>query len=434
MPRGVLFILFLCVLAQRTGWAQEAAAPGPSLPPPEERAGPSITVHARGSLRADYFRSSRNADDETGFYGASVQMQLTPVFNDWVDGKVEARYIDPDITRGRAASTASVRESYVALHTNRADLLVGKQNVAWGRADAVNPTDNLTPRDYTLLLPFDEDQRFGTASVKLDAHPSAEYTVTVFATPLFEPSKIPAALPPGAGVRNTKPAHTLSNSEVGFKVDKTGGETDWSVSYFHGFSLIPEIRPLDPSGLLLELRYPGMDVFGADMARNFGRYGFRGEAAYFATKDYSRQETTSVAPYLSYVLGADRTFLESLNINIQLLGNWVPHHKDPESLPDPLQRSTATTNALLFGQVHRANYGATLRIADRWLGETLEAEVFLMAYFNPSNAYIRPLVTYAFTDRIKGSLGAEIYSGAKDSYFGGLKSNQGFFAEIRHSF
>ena len=35
-----------------------------------------------------------------------------------------------------------------------------------GRADRINPTDNLTPRDFTLLVPDDEDQRFGTAAIR----------------------------------------------------------------------------------------------------------------------------------------------------------------------------------------------------------------------------------------------------------------------------
>ena len=255
-------------------------------------------------------------------------------------------------------------------------------------------------------------------------------------SPLFEPSSIPLPLPPGTIVQENEPAHTISNSEVGLKLDKTAGETDWSVSYYHGFSLIPEIRFDDPipSGLLLQLKYPEINVFGADIARNRGRYGFRAEAAYIATKNYSGQETTMVQSYLSYVLGVDRTFFENLNINMQLLGTWVPSYKNPESNTDPIQRSLAIENAILFAQLHRRNYGLTFRIGDKWLLDTLEAEILLTAYFNPSNTYIRPLVTYAFTDRIKGSIGGEIYSGPVDSYFGSIKRNQGLFVEARYSF
>lgn len=424
-------IFFLCVFGPPSGSAQGAEPDGVSDFPREASGAPSLTVHASGSLRTDYFRSSRMVDGETDFYGATAQVKLVPVFSERIDGKVEARFIDPDIAQGRMASVASLQEGYVAIQMNRVDIRVGKQNVAWGRVDAANPTDNLTPRDYTLLLPFDEDQRFGATSIKLDAHATSEYTVILFMTPFFEPSEITLPLPPGAVVQKNQPAHTLRNSEVGLKVDKAGGETDWSVSYYHGFSLMPEILS---SGLLFELRYPEMDVLGTDIARNCGRYGFRAEAAYFSTKDYSRREGTLFRPYLSYVIGVDRTFLESLNINMQILGNWVPNYRDPESIPDPAERSLAIGNAILFGQLHRTNYGLTFRIADRWFTETLEAEILLMAYCNPSNSYLRPLITYAFTDLIKGSVGAEIYSGTTDSYYGSIKSNQGFFAEFRFSF
>ncbi len=52
-------------------------------------------------------------------------------------------------------------EGYAAVHFARADLHLGKQIIAWGRADGINPTDNVSPCDFTLLLPFEDDQRFG---------------------------------------------------------------------------------------------------------------------------------------------------------------------------------------------------------------------------------------------------------------------------------
>lgn len=423
----------------QTGWAQDAVHEGAQPSFAEPWAAFFATLSASGSLRLDYFSSSKTLDNETNFYGATAQLKFLPLFSDVFDAKLEARFTNPDITHGdRTPSTATLLEGYVSAHIKNVDLRIGKQNVAWGRADAINPTDNLSPKNYTVLLPFQEDRRFGTTSIKLDAQVTPEHTITLFMTPLFEPSIIPLPLPPGAVVLNNNiPPHTLSNSEVGLKLNKTSGETDWSVSYYHGFNLFPEIRLkgfVPPSSPLLELRYPEIDVAGADVAKNYGRYGFRAEAAYIAPKDYNSEEPTAIQPYLYYVLGVDRTFLENLNINLQLVGSWVPSFKDPRRIPNPIQRAVITENAILFYQQHRANYGLTSRISDRWFHDTLEAELLLVIYFNPTNMYLRPVVTYAFTDRVKGSVGGDIYSGPHDSFFGLLEQNQTFFAEVRYTF
>src|ERR671926_183231 len=62
---------------------------------------------------------------------------------------------------------------------------------AAGQTDGINPTDNLTPRDLAVMLPFEDDQRLGLPAVKLDWIALPDHTLTVFATPYFEPSVIP---------------------------------------------------------------------------------------------------------------------------------------------------------------------------------------------------------------------------------------------------
>lgn len=432
--RWLTILLFLSFSSASPGRAQDVSVVSDGSPDNNEAFIPYL--HASGLLRTDYFSSSKKIDDEEDFFGATAQIKLQSGLSGGLTGKLEARFMDPDIIQDRMPSAGRLIEGYIRLDIKQADLRIGKQNIAWGRADALNPTDNLTPQDYTVLLPFQEDRRFGTLSIKLDVPVTPEYTVTLFTTPFFEPSKIPLPFPSGTAVRNTIPAHTVSNTEAGAKLNKTGNETDWSISYFHGFSLIPEITmdPATASDLTVELRYPELNVLGADFARNYGRYGMRAEAAYIVPKDYSSKEPTLIQPYLFYVLGADRTFQNNVNINMQLLGRWIQSWKDPNAVPDPVQRSAAIENAVLFGQQERINFGFTSRISRRWFNDTMEAEIFMIVYLKPSNSHLRPLISYAFTDRIKGSIGAEMYVGGRETYFGSIKSNQAMFAEIRYGF
>lgn len=386
-----------------------------------------------GSLRTDYFSSDKALTDETDLFGISAQAKVLPTFTDNLDGKLEVRLSDFDVVGGHETD-ATLLEAYLSLHNTIGQVRLGKQIVPWGRADRINPTDNLTPRDFTVLLPFEEDQRFGTYALTLDAYLSDDLTLEVFTTPFFEPSIIPFSRDE-AIVVDILPAHRLSNSEVAIKLDKSGGQVDWSLSYFHGYGLFPDIRLQGFTDRpIVEFRYHQMDVFGADIATNLGRYGFRAEAAYFHTADRDGTDPTIKNPYLFYIVGVDRTFYEHLYINLQLFGRYVRHFTSLETIPDPVQRGVAVANAIVNSQQDEFSYGASLRVSNRWLNDTLEAELLGVLDFTRSNAYLRPLLTYAFTDDIRGSLGGELYLGADNTFFGRLTENSGIFFELRYSF
>ncbi len=426
---------FPCLLlAQTTAWAEGGGA-APVADPPWHNAWHYLRDQGlAGAVRLDYYRSSKSFDDTTDFLGLTTQAKLLPTLTRWLDAKIEGRVTHPDV--GNDGDTEStLLEGYVTAHSEHADLRIGKQIVAWGRADGINPTDNLTPHDYQVLLPFEEDQRLGTTAIKLDAYLSADYTLTVFATPYFQPSKLPFPAD-GATLVETRPDRRWSDSEVGLRLNRVGGSLDWSVSYYHGYNLLPEVHPLGvtPTGPLLELRYTQIDVLGADLAQNFGRYGVRAEVAYIRPQDYQTNQPIGISPYLYLVAGVDRTFLTNFNVNLQLVSRWVQDYTDPEAITDPPLRGLAVQNAITFGQQDRANYGMTTRLSNKWFNDTLTAEVLAFVNFKRSSSYIRPLVSYAFSDHIKATIGTELYRGADDTFFGRVRRNQGAFAEVRYSF
>ncbi len=54
-----------------------------------------------------------------------------------------------------------LREAYADLYLGDFDLRAGQQIIAWGRADGINPTNNLTPQDYFVRSPEPDDIRMG---------------------------------------------------------------------------------------------------------------------------------------------------------------------------------------------------------------------------------------------------------------------------------
>lgn len=392
-----------------------------------------------GSLRADYFSSSRSLDDRDHLFGAGLYLKTSPrlgprvsaVLDGWVRN---SRLFEAEATKAR------LREGYLDLTLGPLDLRAGRQIIVWGRADRINPTDNLTPRDFTLLVPEDDDQRFGAPAVRATLHVGGLAAGGVW-IPVFDPNDIPFPDQPGVTFREVTPATSLRNSQWAAKIEQTGGPLDWSLSYFNGFDLYPDLGigsvAVGPDGtpaLEVLLRHHRLQVIGADASAAVGRFGLRGEVAYALTRDRHGRDPETKAPYLFLVVGADRTFVENLNVNVQYLFRAVTSFRDPEQIEDPLQRTVAVQQAVIANQLDRFQHGASIRVSDKWLNETLEAELAGVYGFTRGDYAIRPKVIYAFTDRLKGTIGGDLFQGSRRSFFGRIRETSTVFAELKYSF
>ena len=384
-----------------------------------------------GWVRLDYFQSSNSLDDRNNFFGGTLQIKALPQVNDDLDGKVEARFGVPDIQdRHGHGPRGEALEGYATIHFAHADLRIGKQIVAWGRADGINPTDNLTPRNFRVLLPLEEDQRFGTWATRLNIYLSEAFTLTAFASPFFVPDGV--SLPTkGLNVETRRPGDSLQNTEAGVRLNKSSGELDWSVSYYRGYDLAPTVNS---AGSVFNFAYDRIDVLGTDLARNFGRFGFRGELAYSFPSNHGSIDPNASRQRLFLVAGIDRTFLENLNLNLQFLLHWMPDREDPARFQDPMTRTASVLNGLIRGQEGTVSPGVTFRVSDLWLHETLRAELFGVINATRGDRYLRPLLSYDVNDQMRVSLGGNLYAGPGQTQYGVIKSDSGAFAELRYGF
>lgn len=423
----------LCALALSGNMAE---APAPSDAASAAKSSENVERLERataisGALRLNYFRSSRDLNDEIDFLGATTEIKAVVDGSNSTTGLLRMRAIDPDVTKDRVAGDAEVIEGYISIHLPRADIVIGKQIVAWGRADSINPTDNLTPRDYTKLLPFEDDQRYGTPAIRLDTFLSGDLTMTIFTTPLFQPSHIP--LPESLQeAPEDRPQRHLNNSEVGVRINRTGHNIDWSISYYHGYSLLPSLQFDSTTSAVL--RYDTIDVVGADIAKNFHRFGLRAEAAFVNTKDKDGKTHDIKNPFFFAVVGVDRTFDDDLNVNLQIFGQWVRNFESPEGVTDARMRDIAIQNAIISNQLDRRIYGITSRVANNWWHRTLTTELLIVSNLKRHDSFVRPLIRYAFNDQITGAIGADIYRGDMGTFFGTLHRNSTAFVELRYNF
>jgi len=70
-------------------------------------------------------------------------------------------------------SEINLREAYVSAYLGPFDFRIGHQIVAWGRADGINPTDNITPKNMLARSPDEDDRREANFLLRtfFNAHP-----------------------------------------------------------------------------------------------------------------------------------------------------------------------------------------------------------------------------------------------------------------------
>ncbi|MCK5690702.1 hypothetical protein KAI87_15585, partial [Myxococcota bacterium] len=248
-------------------------------------------------------------------------------------------------------------EAYLDLYafgSEDIDVRIGKQRIAWVRADRLNPTDNLNPDDFSDFLNFGE--KVPSWAIK------ADWTIIeerLKLTAVWLPSPLPvtmpryAALPLGDGSLELPPgisvvetSTTLSNrkydlehSMQALKLGGTLSSINWSLSYFHGYDDLPLaksvlITPLSLTELRVdtEMKLPEVHIIGADFAGELLSVGWWAEVA---TTIPAREERLAVThpftgtpitteevslasdPYTKYTLGLDYTFSGGTYLNLQ---------------------------------------------------------------------------------------------------------------------
>jgi hypothetical protein len=391
-----------------------------------------------GSIRGGYWSNSRSLDDQEDLKTASFWLKTTPKIASLASAHLEAWIINQELF-GRNETKGMLREGFVDLTAGPVDFRLGKQIIVWGRADQINPTDNLSPRDYTLLFPDDNEQRFGSLGLRASTVIST-LSIQGFWLPYFKPNLLPIVQPaPPLTLHEEEPENAYG--QWGLKFEMTRSVGDGSISYYDGFDLNPDFAlqtifiasnqlPL----LNVVLSHHRIRTFGMDGAVTVGRFGIRGEAAYTLTENSGDWKPFIKSPFFFVVLGGDRTFLEYFNVNLQYILREVSNYHDPENIPDPLTRSIAIQEALFNNQLDQISQGVSLRVCDKWLNETLEAELAGIYIFTRHDYLLRPKITYALTDSWKLLVAADFFRGSDVTYFGYLRNNSTSYTELSYHF
>ena len=88
----------------------------------------------------------------------------------------------------------NLREAYIDISLGPLTTRLGKQIVAWGRADVFTSTDNITPRDMTCILPDFDDMRLGNTLVNTSLQIGSAMKLQGIWIPVYMPNELPISV------------------------------------------------------------------------------------------------------------------------------------------------------------------------------------------------------------------------------------------------
>ena len=411
-----------------------------------------LNGYARAALYMGKVPDEGSLQIKSGYGEAALKVRARK--GEWGDAIAELR-LRAGHEGGETDVVPDLREAYVNLYLGPVDLRVGHQVIVWGRADAYNPTNNLTPRDMRVRSPNEDDARLANMALRghLNLEPLRWEVVWV---PFFSPSHFPAfdmAAAAGAGMplkvvfgEPDYPDTDVRHSTLATRLHLVLPAVEASVSYLIGTSTFPGITlsKLDTSlPLTATLAFAAYrhQVVGADFATTIGSFGLRGEFAF--RSPFGREGNEHVPmPDVQYVLGLDHELLGEVSILAQYSGRVVLEFEELDSNVSfvtmggrPVPRQLLEKNRMVAGQLHQVQHSATLRLAWMALQDALKLELAGMVNFTTEEVMLRPRVTYDIADALTITAGAEIYLGPDDTLFGMIDQLQSAgFMELRASF
>ncbi len=351
-----------------------------------------------------------------------------------------------------------IREAYVELYgvfTKNLDMKIGRQRIAWGTGDKLNPTDNVN--SYDLEDIWDFGRHLGSDAIRLkyyykDFFLEADYIL------YFRPASLPRGdwaaglfnpmeLPPPLYIVSMEdslamPALNLKeNSSYALKAGGLAGGFNFSLSYLYGRDGLPvnyfnRIMPVDTNGgvyLESKLFFPRQQVIGADLAGAVGSVGVWAEASLFVPEDeiILTNDLTGIGmpvvdsvilenkPWFKYLAGFDYTFRGGHYVNFQYLHGFV-HERGQENLNDYF---VINYEKYLFNDKLKVRPLTAAFVVSDWKELT---ENYALVYM--------PFLTFIPNDNTEISIGVRLIAGEGDDVFAQYKDKDEFVFSLKYRF
>ena len=327
-----------------------------------------------------------------------------------------------------------LRETYLDYTTGNFDFRLGRQIVTWGVGDLLFIND-VFPKDYVSFFSGRPLEYLKIGSDALRTSYSSELVNTEFIViPFFEPNNLPTPerflfFDPFADVpsrEKEEPATTLENTQLALRVYRRIKGFDVSAYAYRGFWLTPRMKPDDlssPTGVITF--YPELSVYGlsAQGSALGGVLSF--ETGYYQSREDERGKDPFIPnSQIRFLIGYQRQIWEDFTLGAQYYGEIMKAY-------------SVYLNSLPPGFPALKEYRdiVTLRLVQFLKNQTLRLSLF--TFYSPADNdyFIKPQVSYKFTDKLSTTLGANIIGGETDTmFFGQFDKNDNIYMWIRYDF
>ena len=358
-----------------------------------------------------------------------------------------------------------LREAYADLYLGDFDLRAGQQILAWGRADGINPTNNLTPQDYFVRSPEPDDIRMGNflvrgrytikSRIRLEGIWVPVYRHSIYRFDLFD-------MPDFVHFADAyNPDAAFKNGSFAGKVEFLFDRFDGSISWFSGFDPMPGIEygplpetPGESPSIDLYARPFRQQTGGLDFSFGLGSFGVRGEAAYREPEPGYKGEIFVPNRDLRYVLGIDRSF-GIFNMMVMYSGQYVFDFEEMqmlESFPEielemlrqpavwemlgpVMDQQLAGFNRVIFDQTKEIMHSLAARPSISLFHNVLDLELFGLYNFSTEEWTLLPRLSWSVSDNLKLGIGGQYFEGPPNTRYDLIAPVfNGGFMELRYTF
>jgi len=392
---------------------------------------PGITLAQDVSIRASSWTANRTGAQSTATNAVTIFARHRNALDSdlMFDGELEADG-QTSATSGRQ-TMFDLREGFLSYYGQLYELRIGRQITTWGRSDRLKPTDVASSRDYSNLAVDDDDQKRGSATARFTV-PFDELSIGVFWFPEFRANIVdPLVSTTGLQMRRSLPDGATGDHAI--RIDRVGGGADWSLTYFRGHDRMPSLRPVGfpGSALLLEERYPEIQMWGVDAATSIGDYGLRFEASHVNFTKAADCLALICGGRWSEVVGFDRQFPDDFYLNTQAFLVLGGHSAVADSGSLVV---FGFRNSVLANRLYKSEIGLSWSAAKQWNSQTIRVEVSGIQVFGSQGGLVQARLSYKIDDDWRVTIGNDLYHGASLSLFGSRRGDGATFLELRYGY
>jgi hypothetical protein len=329
-----------------------------------------------------------------------------------------------------------VREAVIVLTASDwLDVRAGRQVLTWGTGDLLFLND-LFPKDFvSFFVGRDDEYLKAPANALRLTFYSPLVNLDLVVTPVFEPDRsitgerlsffdpgtgtLESATSMGSALASSRPARDIGNGELAARLFRRVGGYELALYCYLGFTKQP--LEFDPIGDLPT--HSRLNAYGASV-----RGAVAGGIAHVETVLYDGDDTAGDDPnvpnsQLRGLMGYERELAPDLTGAVQY---YVEHVLDHDRL--------LSASAHPAFEPSRTRHLITTRLTYRLLQQTLTASLFAFVSPNDEDAYLRPSLSYAWSDALTVAGGANVMVGNDATFFGQLKRGSNVYLRARYGF